>query len=539
MSLSYSAITNHGKITLPSIESWSSNMSILKDPPKSITTRRIDKVGQTSDITAMIDNAGDRACGTILQYSRGINPSVSVQYNNSGNMSGKSLQGNNQQQAFLPYRVARDGAFRPPIKTQYDLLPLSRLPRVWTSSYTNKAFPDFTKKLYEAGKPDDMREIKNNVITNNVRPTAVYKIEVPQENPYDTKYKIQKSINNTVTSGVRTMDRTTQNVIEPTKEINRNLNHAFAQSNLHDNKYVNNTTMLTERFLQDTNAHTVNTIKGADHIQVGTLEDYIDGGMVKTKEQFNIDYGGTVKGNEQVTYIHDDVQLDRNIPEYYVDGTVKGNEQVTYIHDDLQLNRNVPEYYVDGTARGIDKVTYLHDDLQLNRNVPEYYVDGTVKGIDKVTYLHDDVELNRNIPEYYIDGTIKGNEEVKYIHNDVELDRVLPMHEAFSNQTQQGLQKTIQHEHIKELYNTIPVVKDINANKTGMGETNMSSRKFQLQQKISPGGFDNLGQKPLVNKVNNINENFESEKSKIGKKVSDQFTGRFETYAPYDTRFRQ
>jgi len=486
-------------------------MSILKDPPKSITTRRVDKVGQTSDITAMIDDAGDRACEAILQYSRGINPSVSVQYNNSGNMSGKSLQGNNQQQAFLPYRVARDGAFRPPIKTQYDLLPLSRMPRVWTSSYTNKAFPDFTKKLYEAGKPEEMREIKNNVITNNVRPTAVYKIEVPQENPYDTKYKIQNTINSKVSSGIRTMDRTTQNVIEPTKEINRNLNHAFAQSNLQDNKYVNNTTMLTERFLQDTNAHTVNTVKGADHIQIGSLEDYIDGGMVKTKEQFNIDYGGTYKGNEQVTYIHDDLQLDRNIPEYYVNGTVKGNEQVTYIHDDLQLDRNVPEYYMDSN----------------------------LKGIDKVTYLHDDVELNRNIPEYYIDGTVKGNEQVKYIHDDKELDRVLPMHQAFSNQTQQGLQKTIQHDYMKEMYNNIPVVKDINVNKTGMGETNMSSRNFQLQQKISPGGFNNTGQKPLVNKINNINENFESEKSKIGKKVMDQFTGRFETYAPYDSRFQR
>jgi hypothetical protein len=268
--------------------------------------------------------------------------------------------------------------------------------------------------------------------------------------------------------------------------------------------------MLTERFLQDTNAHTVNTIKGAEHIQIGSLEDYIDGGMVKIKEQFNIDYGGTYKGNEQVTYIHDDLQLDRNIPDYYVNGTVKGNEQVTYIHDDLQLDRNIPEYYMDSN----------------------------LKGIDKVTYLHDDVELNRNIPEYYIDGTVKGNEQVKYIHDDKELDRVLPMHQAFSNQTQQGLQKTIQHDYMKELYNTVPVVKDINVNKIGMGETNMSSRNYNLQQKISPGGFNNTGQKPLVNKVNNINENFESEKSRIGKKVMDQFTGRFETYAPYDKRFR-
>ena len=71
-----------------------------------------------------------------------------------------------------------------------------------------------------------------------------------------------------------------------------------------------------------------------------------------------------------------------------------------------------------------------------------------------------------------------------------------------------------------------------------MGETNMSSRNYNLQQKISAGSFNNTGQKPIVNKVNNINENFESEKSKIGKKVMDQFTGRFETYAPYDKRFR-
>ena len=165
-------------------------------------------------------------------------------------------------------------------------------------------------------------------------------------------------------------------------------------------------------------------------------------------------------------------------------------------------------------------------------------MDSNLKGIDKVTYLHDDVELNRNIPEYYIDGTAKGNEQVKYIHDDKELNRVLPMHQAFANQTQQGLQKTIQHDYIKELYNSVPAVKDINVNKIGMGETNMSSRNYNLQQKISAGGFNNTGQKPLLNKVNNINDHFESEKSKIGKKVMDQFTGRFETYAPYDKRFR-
>ena len=57
MSISYSGLTNYGKATLPSAESWGTNMNILRDPPKSITTRRIDKVGQTSEITTMIDDS--------------------------------------------------------------------------------------------------------------------------------------------------------------------------------------------------------------------------------------------------------------------------------------------------------------------------------------------------------------------------------------------------------------------------------------------------------------------------------------------------
>ena len=37
--LSYSALINNGKITLPSVTTWGTNMNILRDPPKSITTR--------------------------------------------------------------------------------------------------------------------------------------------------------------------------------------------------------------------------------------------------------------------------------------------------------------------------------------------------------------------------------------------------------------------------------------------------------------------------------------------------------------------
>ena len=75
--LSYSSITNRGKVTLPSVDSWGTDMSIMRDPPKSITMRRIDKVGPDSTITKMQDES-DRSAECILLFARGVNPSVSV-----------------------------------------------------------------------------------------------------------------------------------------------------------------------------------------------------------------------------------------------------------------------------------------------------------------------------------------------------------------------------------------------------------------------------------------------------------------------------
>ena len=137
MAISYSAIVNYGKVTLPSVESWSTNMNIMKDPTKSIHTRKIDKVGETSAITSAVDESGDRFCEAINYYARGQNPMVSVSYGQGQH---------NATQAFLPYRIAREGAFRPPIWRQEDLLPLSRLPRIWTQASTQPYQPIFTMR---------------------------------------------------------------------------------------------------------------------------------------------------------------------------------------------------------------------------------------------------------------------------------------------------------------------------------------------------------------------------------------------------------
>ena len=205
MSFSYSGVRGHKQIvTLPSVDSWGTNNNILKDPPKSIMTRKIDKVGQTSSITELIDNSGNRACEAILQFARGVNPCVSVDYGNAANNGGQRVNGmcssnvgnsGNQigsGQAYLPYRIARDGAFRPPIKSPIEDLPLSRQPRTNTSAFTKKQFVDYTKKLTCPG--GNYRAVTDSKLKACVRPTATYKTNPQYVEPFEVKYVIKNPV---------------------------------------------------------------------------------------------------------------------------------------------------------------------------------------------------------------------------------------------------------------------------------------------------------------------------------------------------------
>ena len=161
MSISYNGIIGYGsgKVTLPSVDTWQNSMNILKDPPRSIQTRQYNNhIAMTSEITQMIQDSGDRVNEAIMVYPRGVNPMTDVSYDNYGNNGGQRKgnrasaglvdgSSNSGKQAYLPYRIMQGGAFRPPTRDQRELLPLSRLPRVWTSSYTQPGFADFTKKL--------------------------------------------------------------------------------------------------------------------------------------------------------------------------------------------------------------------------------------------------------------------------------------------------------------------------------------------------------------------------------------------------------
>ncbi len=194
--------------TLPSVVGFNSTMNILRDPPKSIVSTYKVKVGEDNRLLDWIDGSGSRTCEGITHYARGSNPMVSVDYSNNGNNGGQMIRmegaigtsqraiGGGGRQAYLPYRVAKDGAFRPPILTPQDLLPLSRLPRLPSKYDINIGS---SQTVMDLGMGDlycnkDLRQVRSDIIKTFIEPKQIFNIELPQERPNETKYVINNKM---------------------------------------------------------------------------------------------------------------------------------------------------------------------------------------------------------------------------------------------------------------------------------------------------------------------------------------------------------
>ena len=338
MSISYHGVVGHkSKVTLPSVDSWGANMNILRDPPKSIQTRKIDKVGETSDITTMIDESGDRFCENILTYARGVNPMVSVSYSNNGNNGGARVNNvrtggshgsvGGKGEAFLPYRVMRDGAFRPPARDQRDLLPLSRQPRVWTSSFTKAGFTDFSKKLFCNYDPEKTKGVlkSSEMLRRKIKPRVSYVIETPLVETYEVKNVIRNQLKVFADSKIGTTGKTTTHFSNPTKEINYNKRNTSAQSNIQGNrKDIDISHFNTERYLQDVNTADINA--NISHIQqIQSIDElYAMNVDTSTKDQMNIDYTSNKTLNKN-NITHLDYDLESKLPVYDVNANTSLN----------------------------------------------------------------------------------------------------------------------------------------------------------------------------------------------------------------------
>lgn len=333
MSISYHGIVGwgSGKATLPSVETWGSSMNMLRDPPKSLYTRKIDRVGQTSEITQMIQDSGDRFNESIQVYARGSNPMVAVDYSNSGNNGGQrkggsntvgmTWSGNSGKQSYLPYRIMNGGAFRPPIRDQRDLLPLSRLPRVWTSQFSQPGFADFSKKAMCPGNVgDDYQGVKSNdqMLRACVRPTATYQLETPIVEPYEVKYVIKNPLQVPVSSGAHTKARFNGEIGEATQQIHNNPLKADVHLN-QSGEYSKNPEL--DHF--NTEKYTHDALQGqyesnrSQNIQITSIDDILSmDGSKNIRENFVIDYTAPQKGHNKYDYMHDEMNLERVLPQY-------------------------------------------------------------------------------------------------------------------------------------------------------------------------------------------------------------------------------
>lgn len=314
--LSYSSIIGSRKFTLPSVEAGFGSMNIIKDPPKSIHTRRVNKVGQTSDLLSMQDDSGNRICEGISHYARGVNPSVSISYSNAGNYSSyDGLAGGPTAQAKLPYPIMKDGAFRPPVLRQEQILPLSRMSRVWTSAFTQPDFPDYTKRIRNCGTAEETREVRNKVLNLCAAPTATYQIEKPIEEPFEVKYVIQPTIKVAVGSGTRTIDNTSLTVQDVNGTIDKRYSQIHAQTNPNENKYINNSQFNHEPFVQDLKTISITSNLGSNQVGRTNIDD-LDYSKIKTKTQVATSATAAMNGHTKTEYIHNNVELERTLPEY-------------------------------------------------------------------------------------------------------------------------------------------------------------------------------------------------------------------------------
>jgi hypothetical protein len=588
--VSYSGIRGYGsgKVTLPSTDTWGSDMNIIKDPPKSISTRRINKVSDTSSITTMIDESTDRACEAINLYARGVNPMVSVSYSNdNAGMNGNVTNNSASAQAYLPYRIMDRGAFRPPILTQTDLLPLSRLPRNVTSMQTQPAFIDFSKKL-ECPR-DKMRQVKIDMLKVFSNPTAVYTTggELSAKETYDVKNTIQNPIKVKANSGVRTLDINRQYTGVPTKELSNKVNYSVKINTGTNNniKYGINK-INTDRYTQDILAGDIKTN------QIGKSNQPLD-------EMIDLDYNNFTNKNMlqgnlhtnnnqniQVKSLDEMVDLDYNNFTYgeLLQGNIRTNNTqniqvktldemadingANFTNEVLQGNRrtnntqNIQVKRLDEMA-DINGANFTNEVLQGNRRTNNTQ-NIQVKRLDEmadvqinnytqdILHGHSHTNKNQNIQSKSLNEisningdnfthhrnnityntTKSGIEKQNYIHNDLQLKKVLPSHEIFTAKTDSKIFKIISPENSYQLKNNKPNVSILNNNNKSVHDKKdiEIKRNVNLQPKIKIEGF--ISSKPQykeINKLNNIKDNtYISEKAKFNKKIYDSFRGKYE-----------
>ena len=515
MSIQYPK-TEH--VTLPSVEQWGTNANILRDPPKSITTRRIDKVFQNTDITDLVDDSGDRINDGINVYARGVNPMVSISYDNVSNnagISGNPTSTSNRVQARLPYPVMEGGAFRPPIYTQRDLLPLSRLPRTWFSTMTTPGFADFSKTIQ---RPNDYRAIKDMLNIYDIKPNKTTNIEKPLIENFKMMNTINdKHINVGADSGIKSnyVSSYTRENADIYKGINEDNLNVFAQSNIGQDTFSNNLEGLTidqNRYIQNHLSHQAysnasqHSAQGLSNINMNT-DKYLQDNIT-VKDAFSNISKSSIQNLSNINmgtdkYLQDNITVKdafSNISKNSAQNLSNINMDISKYLQDATVIQTFSNMSSDISAKNLEEL-YDNGRISVKNNMIQYTKDSGIS--PGYTFLNEIAQpvLEMRNPQFEVQSQISDSRVHKRIdhQNDLHFDRNTPLTSFKTNITK------------LEDFNSI----------------NLSNRNYhRLDESLNKGSFNNVGIKPTINRADMINSR-ESDKDKLRNRVNNNQFNRY------------
>lgn len=484
----FSSLRSHPRVTLPSVDNgWLINNSIIKDPPKSIHTRRIDKVGSTQMVTDMIEDNGSRICGEIMKFPRGVNPAaeytepITGTNNSVGNTStirdnsGNPLtlrsdpgymfhdQFGRGSGGYLARRIMMySGAFRPPIYTQEQLLPLSRQPRVRTSCVTHPEMIDYTNRTNNI---DLQKIIRDVIIKPPIDPTLARVIERSQEQ-HPTRDYIQedKLLARDVSSGMRPRDITLKDNFKCFGQTKIDPTSAYAYTQPCSNTITRDTMLYVmekpaKNYVREKLLHS-NVVPNASGI---TKE-----GESKIGTNYTITYPRAVKNIVCPPRMHAMLPGEQPVE---LHSFVRDNVLKTYNVVNTPHLQDIAAHNILDTHQ-IDTDKYIHDTI-LRQNI-----DSGISG--------SNIVLNNNNSND--NSQIKLNTDMLYV----------PAH---SQKT--GLADKHEYIHTNKPGKKINIRQyETNAPKTGTvhDEYVNTQRRVRLQPKLSTmGSFDNVGYIPISN----------------------------------------
>ena len=487
MSISYSGIIgNKAKVTNPSVENWSStgDKSILRDPPKSITLRRIDKVNADGSLNDMMYYSGDRFAENISVYARGVNPMVSVEYGNNTTLGGRGSATNSNtgsgSGAFghgapgkLPYRILTDGAFRPPILRMEQLMPLSKQPRLVTQCLTNPYFIDYSKRMQCHDSNTSYRQVHKDILHSMITPTKTVKFQQPVQEHFTVNYVIENPIHTSAGTNIGAKGNLQQENIEPTRQMNKQISkYSFApnMSGSASQKYIHNDLDL-ERNLPVYNAQSARS------------------------------------ENIQTPFMHNnDMDLERNLPVYNAQSARSENIQTPFMHNnDMDLERNLPVYNTQSAKSENIQKQFINNDINLERNLPVYNTQAAKsENIHKSFRPDQEKILTSNLPSYNT-GTNKSSnmQNLSQIneYGDIILERNLPEYKASSNSSNNRnfVRPQVDNDYN---FNSKTAPGHVNSTKTSSVREGMSNdnRIINLPQSLAVGGFQTKATIPTSDK---------------------------------------